>query len=332
MGSRILKTVLLLMLLGCALSATLATPLWSQSAYPNKPINIIIGYAPGGVVDISERFMAGKAEKLLGQPVVITNNGGGGSSVAYGIIAKKAPDGYNIVGGASTGLVRIPQFRSVPYKLDDFIPIMHFATPVLTPIVVKATSPWKTFKELVDYAKKNPGKITYSTTGVGSPMHLAMEFVAKQEGINWTHVPYPGAMPAFTALLGGHVAVNAGAGESVPYIKDGTVRLLANLSEKRVKSWPNTPTLRELGYDIYNESVFMFSAPKGTPQPIIDKLDNAFHKAMDDPDFAGVMAKVEFEPSYRNSVDTRKYLDDAYKRIGRMIQELKIPKEEDQKK
>ena len=326
------KTRLLAVTLGCLLSITLVIPLWGQSTYPTKPINLIIGYAPGGVVDISERFIAGKAEKFLGQPFVVTNNGGGGSSVAYGITAKKQPDGYNIVGGASTGLIRIPQFRSVPYKLDDFIPIMHFATPVLTPIVVKSSSPWKTFKELVDYAKKNPGKVTYSTTGVGSPMHLAMEYVAKQEGINWTHVPYPGAMPAFTALLGGHVAVNAGAGESVPYIKDGTVRLLANLSEKRMKSWPTTPTLRELGYDIYNESVFMFAAPKGTPQHIIDKLDNAFRKAMDDPDFAGVMAKVEFEPSYRNSADTKKYLDDAHKRLGRMIHELKIPKEDDQKK
>ncbi len=332
MRRKIETGTILVVAIAFVLAVIPAGSLWAQPAYPNKPINLLIGYAPGGVVDISERFMAGKAEKLLGQPFVVTNNGGGGSSVAYGIVAKKAPTGYDIVGGASTGLVRIPQFRTVPYKLDDFVPIMHFATPLLTPIVVKATSPWKTFKELVEYAKKNPGKITYSTTGVGSPMHLAMEFVAKQEGITWTHVPYPGAMPAFTALLGGHVQVNAGAGESVPYIKDGTIRLLANIAEKRVKAWPNTPTLKELGYDIFNESVFMFSAPKGTPQQIVDKLDNAFHKAMDDPDFAGVMAKVEFEPSYRNSADTRKYLEDANKRLGRMIHELKIPREEDQKK
>jgi len=318
--------------LGCILAVTLAVSSWGQQAYPTKPINLYIGYAPGGVADISVRFMATKAEKILGQPFIVTNNGGGGSSVATGIVAKKPADGYTILGGASSGLVRLPHMQTVPYKYEDLVPIMHFATPELTPVVTKSTSPWKTFKELVDYAKKNPGKITYSTTGVGSPMHLAMEFVAKQEGINWVHVPYPGAMPAFTALLGGHVAVNAGAGESVPYIKDGTVRLLANLSEKRVKSWPNTPTLRELGYDIYNESVFMFAAPKGTPQPIIDKLDNALHKAMDDPDFAGVMAKVEFEPSYRNSADTKRYLEDAYRRIGKMITELKIPREEDQKK
>jgi tripartite-type tricarboxylate transporter receptor subunit TctC len=136
-------------------------------------------------------------------------------------------------------------------------------------------------------------------------------------------------MPAFTALLGDHVNFCVGAGESVPYIKDGTIRILANLSEKRVKAWPNVPTLRELGYDNFNESVFMFSAPKGTPQYIIEKLQNAFHKVMDDPEFAAVMAKVEFEPSYRNAADTRKYLDDANKRIGQMVQELKLPKKQD---
>ncbi len=311
--------VMFLIMIGGLLLITLTSSLWSQQAYPTKPINLLIGYAPGGVVDISERFMASKAEKILGQSIIVSNNGGGGSSVAFEITARKPPDGYNIVGGASTGLVRIPLFREVPYQMDDFIPIMHFATPLLTPVVTKSTSPWMTFKELVDYAKKNPGKVTYSTTGVGSPMHMAMEYVAKQEGIVWTHIPFPGAMPAFTALLGGHVM-------------DGTVRILANLSENRVKSWPNVPTLRELGYDFFNESIFMFAAPKGTPKAIIDKLDDAFHAAMSDPEFTGMMAKVEFEPSYRNSADTRKYLEDAYVRIGRMINELKIPKDSGVKK
>jgi tripartite-type tricarboxylate transporter receptor subunit TctC len=324
--------VMFLMMIGGLLLIALTSSLWSQQAYPTKPINLLIGYAPGGVVDISERFMASKAEKILGQSIIVSNNGGGGSSVAFEITARKPPDGYNIVGGASTGLVRIPLFREVPYQMDDFIPIMHFATPLLTPVVTKSTSPWMTFKELVDYAKKNPGKVTYSTTGVGSPMHMAMEYVAKQEGIVWTHIPFPGAMPAFTALLGGHVMFQVGAGESVPYIKDGTVRILANLSENRVKSWPNVPTLRELGYDFFNESVFMFAAPKGTPKAIIDKLDDAFHSVMSDPEFTGMMAKVEFEPSYRNSTDTKKYLEDAYVRIGRMINELKIPKESGVKK
>jgi len=309
-------------------AVVLVAPSSGQPAYPTKPINVYIGYAPGGVADISVRFMAAKAEKVLGQPFVFINNGGVGSSVATGIVAKKPADGYTILGGASSGLVRLPHFQTVPYKYEDFVSIMHFATPVLTPIVVKSTSPWKTFKELVDYAKKNPGKVSYSTLGVGSPMHLAMEYVAKQDKITWTHIPFPGAMPAFTALLGDNVNFNVGAGESVPYIKDGTVLLIANLSEKRVKSWPGVPTLRELGYDFFNESVFMFSAPKGTPKYIIEKLQNAFRKAMDDPEFDSIMTKVQFEPSYRNAADTKKYLDDANIRLGRMVKELKLQKKD----
>jgi tripartite-type tricarboxylate transporter receptor subunit TctC len=134
------------------------------------------------------------------------------------------------------------------------------------------------------------------------------------------------------ALLGGHVTAQSGAAECVPYIKEGKIRLLATISEKRVKTFPDVPTLRELGYDVFNETVFMFAAPKGTPQPIIDKLDDAFHKGMADPEFISILAKLEMEASYRNSADTKKYLEDAHVRIGRMIQELKIPKEPDQKK
>jgi tripartite-type tricarboxylate transporter receptor subunit TctC len=327
------KAKLLTTVLGCTLSVTLVSSLWGQPAYPAKPIELLIGYAPGASVDLTERMLANKAEKYLGQPFIITNNGAGGGAVAVTLGSKKSPDGYSLLGTASTPLVRVTQFRTVPYKWDDVAPILHFAAPVLTSLVVRSDSPWKTLKELIDYAKKNPGKVTYSTLGVGSPMHLAMEYIGRQEGgIKWTHVPYQGTMPAFMALLGGHVTVQLGSGECVPYIKDGTIRLLANVGERRVKNFPDVPTLKELGYDYFNESVFMIAAPKGTPRPIIDKLDNAFHQAMADPDFVNLVAKLELEPTYRNSADTTKYLEDAYTRIGKLIQDLKLPKESEEKK
>jgi tripartite-type tricarboxylate transporter receptor subunit TctC len=325
-----LKTATIVMFL-CMLLAAAGMGYSAEQAYPNKPINVLVGFSAGGTMDVSERVLASKAEKYLGQPFVISNNGGGGGTVAIGIVARQKPDGYNLVGCTSTGLVRVPQFRSVPYKLNDIVPIMHFGAPQ-TGIVVKADSPWKTLKEFIDYAKKNPGKVTYSTTGVGSPMHLSMEYIAKQEGIKWTHVPYPGSTPALTALLGGHVTAQVGATEWVPFVKDGKVRLLATHGEKRMKTFPQVPTLRELGYEFVNETVFMFGAPKGTPPEIIKKLDDAFRKAMDDPEFVDTMAKMEIEIGYRNSADTKTYLEDAYKRIGKMIVDLKIPKESDQKK
>jgi tripartite-type tricarboxylate transporter receptor subunit TctC len=306
-------------------------PLFSfGQPYPTKPVNILVGFAPGGTMDISTRILASKAEKFVGQPFLISNNGGGGGSVALGIVAKEKPDGYYLAGCTSTGLIRIPQFRTVPYKLDDFVSIMHFGAPQ-TGLVVKADSPFKSLKDLVEYAKKNPGKVTYSSTGVGSPMHLAMEYVGKQEGIQWTHVPYPGSTPALTALLGGHVTAQSGSTEWIPQIKAGAVRLLGTHGEKRMKLFPDVPTFRELGYDFINETVFMVAVPKGTPSPIVRKLEEAFHKAMDDPEFIQTMEKMEIEVTYRNSEDTKKYLEEAYARLGKMILELKIPKEPEKK-
>lgn len=301
-----------------------------SQTYPTKPISILVGFAPGGTMDVSTRVLAGKAEKSLGQPFIITNNGGGGGSVALGIVAKEKADGYSLAGCTSTGLIRIPQFRAVPYRLEDFVPLMHFGAPQ-TGVVVRSDSPFKTFRELVEYGKKNPGKVTYSSTGVGSPMHLAMEYVGKQEGIQWTHVPYPGSAPALTALLGGHVTAQSGSTEWIPQIKAGAVRLLGTHGEKRMKLFPDVPTFRELGYDFINETVFMVAAPKGTPLAIVKKLEEAFHKAMDDPEFIQTMEKMEIEITYRNSEDTKKYLEEAYARLGKMITELKIPKEPEKK-
>ncbi len=298
--------------------------------YPTKSMNLLVGFAPGGTMDVSTRVLAMKAEKFLGQPFIITNNGGGGGSVALGIVAKERADGYYLAGCTSSGLIRIPQFRPVPYKHEDFVPIMHFGAPQ-TGIVVRTDSPFKTLKDLVEYGKKNPGKVTYSSTGVGSPMHLAMEYIAKQEGIEWTHVPYPGSTPALTALLGGHVTAQSGSTEWIPQVKAGEVRLLATHGEKRMKIFSGVPTLRELGYDFINETVFMVAAPKGSPSPIVKKLEEALHKAMDDPEFTQVMEKMEIEITYRNSEDTKKYLEEAYARLSKMIIELKLPKESEKK-
>ena len=294
--------------------------------FPTKPINILITFSPGGSADPSMRLLASKTEKFLGQPFIISNNGGGGGSVAMAILAKEKADGYRLAGCSSTSLIRIPQFRTVPYKLEDFVPIMHFGAPP-SGLVVKADSPWKTLKEFVEYAKKNPGKVTYSSMGIGSPMHLAMEYIAKQEGIQWTHVPFPGSGPAFLALLGGHVTAESGSSESFPHVREGTIRLLATHHEKRWKSFLDVPTFREMGYDFINESVFMFAAPKGTPPSIVKKLDEAFRKGMDDPEFIQTMEKLEIEVGYRNSEDLKKYLEEAYVRLGKMIRELKLPKE-----
>jgi len=299
--------------------------------YPTKPINVLVTFAPGGTLDASTRLLCLKAEKILGQPLLISNSGGGGGSVALGIVKNQRPDGYNLTACTSTGLIRLPQFRTLPYSHEDFVPIMHFAS-VNTGVVVKSGSPFKTFKDLMDHARKNPGKVNYATSGVGTPMHLAMEFVARREGIQWTHVPYPGGAPGLAAVLGGHVVAQSDSTEWLPHVMEGTLRLLVTHGEKRMRSFPDVPTLRELGYDFINESVFMIAAPKGIPAPIVKRLDEAFHRAMEDPEFVQMITKMEFNISYRNPEDTLKYLVDNYARLGKMIQDYKIPREPAEKK
>jgi tripartite-type tricarboxylate transporter receptor subunit TctC len=294
--------------------------------YPTKPINVLVTFAPGGTLDASVRLILIKAEKIIGQPFIVSNNGGGAGSVALGIVKNQKPDGYNITACTSTGLIRLPQFRSLPYTHEDFIPIMHFAS-VNTGVVVKSDSPYKTFKDLIEYARKNPGKVNYATSGVGSPMHLAMEFVARKEKIQWTHVPYPGGAPGLAAVLGGHVTAQSDSTEWLPHVKEGTLRLLVSHGETRMRSFPNVPTLRDLGYDFINESVFMFATPKGTPAAVVKKLDDSLHKASQDPEFVELINKMEFNISYRNSEDTRRYLVDNYDRLGKMIRDYKIPTE-----
>ncbi|RJQ60179.1 MAG: tripartite tricarboxylate transporter substrate binding protein [Desulfobacteraceae bacterium] len=319
--SRAFRTLLFI-----GIGLVLLAPAVSLSAdYPTKPVNVVVTFPPGGTLDMSTRILAAKAEKFLGQPLLVSNVGGGAGSVALGQIAKKRADGYEIASCASTGLIRIPQLRAVPYSHEDFIPIMHYAA-VQSGLVVKSDSPYKSLKDLVEFAKKNPGKVTYATSGAGSPMHMAMEFIAGKEGIQWTHVPYAGGAPGLAALLGGHVTAMSDSTEWIPHVKEGSLRLIATHGEKRMTSFPDVPTLRDLGYDFINETVFMFAAVKGTPPEAVKKLNEALHKAMDDPEFIKTIRNIEFEVSYRNSEDTRKYLEDAYNRFGELIKKLGIQK------
>ena len=278
------------------------------------------------MVDVSGRLLAGKAEKYLGQPFAFSNNGGGGGSVAIAITATKTPDGYNLAGCASTSLVRIPQFRSVPYKPDDLVPIMQYAEPH-TGVVVKSSSGWKTFKEFVEYAKRNPGKVKYSTTGVGTPQHMSMEFVAKQEGIVWIHVPYPGTMPAFTALLGGHVTAQVGSGEFIPYVKDGTLRLLVTQGEHRIKTFPDVPTMKELGYpDLVATTWFALSGPAGMPTDITQRLNHEVIKALERPNMRQYLAREAMLTEPMTPDGLAKFVKDETERWGPIARAM--PKEQ----
>lgn len=294
--------------------------------YPTKPMSLTIASAVGGTVDLSGRLLASKVEKLLGQPMVVTNNHGGAGSIAISILASSKPDGYQIVNTPYTPLIEIPNMRKVSYKLGDVVPIIQYGEPD-SGLVVRTDAPWKTFKELVEYARKNPGKVTYTIGGTLNPFHLAMMYVAKQENIQWTAIPVPSGDPNMP-LLGGHVTAFSSTTSWKRYVDAGQMRLLVTYGDKRIPAFPNVPTLKELGYDFVNSIFYLVAAPTGTPAAIIKKLEDTYRKAMDDPEFIEYMKKADIKVAYLNSVDTKKRLEDANRRFETLVTDLKIPKEQ----
>ena len=301
-------------------------PAVAQEKYPSKPINLIVGYPAGGTTDLGARALALAAGKILGQPVMILNKPGGASSVAMASLKNEKPDGYTI-GILSSGAVLSQHLRKVPYdSAKDFTPIMQYAV-YLYGLVVRSDSPWKTFKEFIDYAKANPGKIRYGTGGSGTPQHLVMERLTIKERIKWTHIPFQGNGPAVTALLGGHVEASPGTSEWKPHVESGRLRLLAAFGEKRMMDFPNVPTLQELGYDIIATSLICIVGPKGLSSQIVQTLHGAFKKAMEDPDFINVSKQGDMPPIYRGPEDLARHLVQMNEEVEGLIKSLGLREE-----
>ena len=314
----------ILLLLGLTL---LLLPVTAGAEYPDRPIMLSVAFAPGGSMDISTRAMAAAAERYLGKPIVVENKGGGGGTVALALVAAAKPDGYTLCGATSTGIVRAPQMQKVTYKpLKSFTPIIAYAAPQ-NAIIVTKDAPWKSLKELVEYAKKNPNKIKYATTGPGSAQHHAMELIIHTDGLKMIHVPYKGSADAVTALLGGHVDVCSAGPEHVPYARSGTVRILAYTEEKRNPKQPDVPTLKELGYDFVNETVFSIVGPAGLPPDVLNKLEIAFSKAKDSQEFRTVVEKLDLIPVYYNSKDYDQFLKASWVRLEKTLKATGLIKE-----
>jgi tripartite-type tricarboxylate transporter receptor subunit TctC len=311
-----------ILILGIVCSiACVPEPILAQEKYPSKPINFVIGYPGGGTTDVCARPLVNAAGKILGQHIVVLNKPGGGSAVAMASLKNEKPDGYTI-GILPSGAIFSQHMRQVPYdSAKDFTPIMQYAV-YLYGLVVKSESPWKTFKEFIEYAKANPGKIRYSTAGAGTPQHLVMERLAIKENIKWTHIPFPGGPQAIAALLGGHVEVSSQTTEWKKHVEAGTLRLLAVYGEKRMADFPKAPTLLELGYDIIAPSLICIVGPKGLSPQIVDTLHSAFKKAMEDPDFIRVSRSMDQPPLYRGPEDLGKHIVKMNNEVGELIRKL----------
>ncbi len=298
----------------------------AQDAYPTKPVTMIVPFPPGGVADIVGRPLAAAMERTLKQPVVVVNRTGAGGAVGMAAVAKAAPDGYTILMGLSSISVfpvsdRI-NGKTPAYEMKDFAPIA-LVTADPTVLVVRADGPYKSLKDFVAAAKSNPGKINYSSAGVYSTLHVAMEIFAHAAGIKLFHVPYQGGGPAVTALLGGQVeALASGPAAAIGQIKGGKMRALASWSDKRLALLPDLPTFKELGYDA---EFYIWSgvfAPAATPAPVLARLREAVRNGANDPDFRGAMAKVATPVAYLDAPEFQKYWDADARRLAVVLEKI----------
>jgi len=302
-------------------------PLPAMAAdFPTRPVTLICPFAAGTATDIVLRVLAETTGKYLGQPVVVENKPGGAGTVGPATMAATAkPDGYTISPMLIT-MFRYPHMMKVTFDpLKDFTYILNVSGYCFG-VVVKGDSPFKTFNDLVAYAKANPGKVTYSHPGTGGTTHITMEILGLRNGIKWIHVPTKGSSESIPAVLGGHVTAGADAPMWAPMVDSGELRLLVTWGEKRTKNWPNVPTLKELGYDIVSNSPWGLAGPKGMDPKVVKILHEAFKKGMDDPAFLKILDKYNMEPYYKNTEDYVKLVHQLAREEKENIERLGLAK------
>ena len=278
------------------------------AAYPSKPITFIVPWSAGGSTDIYFRALGEIAGSELGQPIVVDNKTGGTGTLGPVTMALAAkPDGYTLSQIPVT-VMRLPLMQKHNWDaLRDFTYIIH-VTGYTFGVTTKADSKFKTWKDVVDFAKANPGKITYSTTGPGGSLHIGMEQIAARDGIKLTMVPFKGGTETNAAVLGGHVDLQADSTVWRPLVDSGDLRLLNVWTEQRNKAWPAVPTLKELGYPFVFDSPFGIAGPKGMDPAIVKKLHDAFKIALSDPKVREIAEKYDFIERYMNSEDYTKFV------------------------
>lgn len=281
----------------------------AKTDFPTKPINLIVPYTAGGASDLSARPLAQAASKILGQPIVVINRPGGGGAVGAAEVVRANPDGYTLLNGSSGPITLLPYTSNPGYKTEDFTPIVrNINIPVV--FAVEKNSKINSLKDLVEFAKKNPGQVKISSPGAGTSHHIAIERFAKMQDIKVTHVPYDGASPAVSAVLGNKVdATCVGLSEIYGQFKNGTVKVLGITADQREKTYmPDVPTFKEQGYDYVTSVWYGIQAPKGTPPEVVKKLEDAFKQAMDDPTVKDAWAKLSLLPGYMGSADYQKQI------------------------
>jgi tripartite-type tricarboxylate transporter receptor subunit TctC len=309
-----------------AVAAAVLTTLSGVSAfaqaYPSKPITMYIGFNPGGAVDTTGRLVADKMSKILGQPVVAVTKSGGGGTVMASHLINAAPDGYTIGMGASAAYTLTPQInKNLTYKIDDFTHLATLTYPS-DAIVVKADSPYKTLKDLLDAHKKDNTPVSFASQ-VSASRLMAMA-ISEKSGVKFKIIPVKGGAVGIQDVLGGHIDTTWSGSGWTEQVRAGKLHALATMSAERMKDYPNVPTLLELGYGFTFTDTFMLSAPKGLKPDVVAKLEAALKKAIEDPEVQKTLHdKVGLITKYRNAKDTLSFLHKQHDDIEPLVKKYK---------
>ena len=311
-------------LLACLLAASALPPAaQAQQEYPNRPIRIIVPYAPGGT-DQQVRLLAPALQKILGQSLVIENIAGAGAIIGATAVKNARPDGYTLLYTGTGALTVGPNIAKTPYVMDDLTPVGNV---IGTPFVVAARpdAPFKTLAEMLAHARANPGRISYGSAGHGTTTHMAGEAIAGAAGIKLLHVPYQGIGPAVASILGGNVDLVVGLPNAImPHVNAGKLMPLAITGPQRSDLMPGFMTVREGGLDMTDVTKFGFFAPKGTPDAILQKWIAAVPEAMKSPEFIEATRRSYNGAMYLNPTQFKVVLDNEDRHFKKLIKDLKL--------
>ncbi len=307
----------------CATAAlTPKSALAQADNYPTRPVTLIVPWPAGGPTDRHLRVMAEAASKHLGQPIVIDNKPGATGTLGGATMAATAkPDGYTIAQLPLT-IFRLPYMQKVSFDpKKDFTFIIHLTGYTLG-VAVNTSSPWKTWESLLDYARANPGKLRYATSGAGSTPHITMEQIALQSGIKWVHVPFKGSAETAAAILGEHVEIAADGTGLGPLIDADKLRMLVVWTEQRSPRFPTAPTLLEMGHNIVSASPYGLAGPKGMDPKIVKKLHDALKAGLEDPAHLKLLVDLSQPVMYRDTAEYQKYAMELIAEQQDLIQKL----------
>ncbi|KQX37932.1 tripartite tricarboxylate transporter substrate binding protein [Variovorax sp. Root434] len=309
--------------LGAAALAAAPSRVLAAANYPERPIAFICPWPAGGTADRSMRTICQIASRELGQPVVLENRAGASGMIGTKALASARPDGYTI-GQVPISVTRFAQIGTV--QLDPLKDLTYLArtSGQTFGIAVPASSPFRTLQEMVAQAKAKPGVLTYAHAGIGGATHVGMEQFAQAAGVKFNAIAYKGGSAALQDVLGEQVDMLADSSSWAPHVESGKLRLLATWGETRTPRFKDTPTLKELGYDVVVEAPNGIGAPKGLPPAIEKRLRDAFRVAVNSDDFRKVAESIDAPVMYQDGPDYQKYVQAVYRQETDLIRKLNL--------